>query len=76
MEQISRGRPSKNQKEGKFEQINIRLSVEEKKAFKDSSKISGVPLSTWIRERLRQAAIRDLESVGHPIAFFDKMNWG
>jgi hypothetical protein len=71
-----RGRPTKKLEERKLEHLDIRLELEEKQAFKDAAQISGAPLSVWVRERLRQAAIRELEAVGHPISFFKKMKWG
>ena len=71
----SRGRPNKKLEERKLEHLVIRLELEEKQAFKDAAKISGAPLSVWVRERLRQAAIKELEAVGHPISFFKKIDW-
>jgi hypothetical protein len=47
----------------------IRLEPEEKEAFQQAAEIAGIPLSSWIRERLRRAAIRELESAGRPIPF-------
>jgi uncharacterized protein (DUF1778 family) len=71
-----RGRPNKKIEERKLEHLIVRLEVEEKQAFKDAAKISGAPLSVWVRERLRQAAIKELDAVGHPISFFNRMDWG
>jgi hypothetical protein len=42
----------------------VRLSKAEKSAFRDSARISGLPVSAWARERLMRAAIKDLETVG------------
>jgi hypothetical protein len=53
----------------KPEVLQIRLSTQEKQAFQDSADLSGLPLSSWVRERLRLAAIRDLESAGRQIPF-------
>ncbi len=47
----------------------IRLEPEEKQAFQKAAEIAGIPLSSWMRERLRRAAIRELESAGRPIPF-------
>jgi len=71
-----RGRPNKKTKDKKLECLIFRLEHGEKQAFKDAANISGVPLSVWVRERLRQAAIKDLDAVGHPISFFKKIKWG
>ncbi len=64
------------QKEKKTVPLMIRVDSKEKKAFKDAAELSGAPLSVWVRERLRQAAIKELDSIGHPIAFFKKIDWG
>jgi hypothetical protein len=47
----------------------IRLSEGEKASFKDAADVAGISLSAWVRERLRHAAIRELESASKPIAF-------
>jgi hypothetical protein len=31
--------------------------------------LSGIPMAAWVRERLRKAAIRDLEEAGQKIPF-------
>jgi len=49
--------------------LNIRLSAEEKAGFQAAADLAGIPLSSWVRERLRLAAIRDLESAGQKIPF-------
>jgi uncharacterized protein (DUF1778 family) len=70
-----RGRPNKNAEDKKLETLIVRLETDEKQTFRDAAKISGVPLSVWARERLRQAAIKDLEAVGHPIEILKKIRW-
>jgi hypothetical protein len=47
----------------------VRVEPAEKQAFKDAAELAGIPLSAWVRERLRRAAIRDLESAGQKIPF-------
>jgi uncharacterized protein (DUF1778 family) len=54
----------------------IRLEPEEKQAFHQAAEIAGIPLSSWMRERLRRAAIRELESAGKPIAFIPPVPLG
>lgn len=49
--------------------IQIRVSDEEKQGFTSAAELAGIPLSAWIRERLRLAAIRDLESAGMKAPF-------
>lgn len=51
------------------EVIRFRLQPEERQAFQEAADLAGVPLSAWIRERLRRAARRELEESGRQIAF-------
>lgn len=53
----------------KSESIRIRLDQNEKKAFQQAADLSGLTLSTWIRERLRRVAIKELEEAAIPVAF-------
>ena len=49
--------------------LQIRISNDEKLGFSAAADLAGIPLSSWVRERLRLAAIRDLESAGQKIPF-------
>ena len=49
--------------------LQIRLDELEKQGFVAAAELAGIPLSSWVRERLRMAAIRDLESAGLKIPF-------
>jgi hypothetical protein len=49
--------------------LQIRLSEDEKLSFDMASELAGIPLSSWVRERLRLACIRDLESAGQKVPF-------
>jgi len=49
--------------------LEVRVQSLEKQAFSDAADLAGIPLSAWIRERLRLASIKELESMGRPIAF-------
>jgi uncharacterized protein (DUF1778 family) len=51
------------------DQLVIRLTPEEKEGFEQAANIAGVGLSAWARERLRTAAIQDLQRVGYKIPF-------
>lgn len=51
------------------ESFLIRLNEGEKHAFKSAADVAGISLSAWVRERLRHAAIRELEAASKPIAF-------
>lgn len=53
----------------KTESVLIRVSGEEKEAFGLSASLAGISLSSWIRERLRLAAIRELEAAGKRVPF-------
>jgi uncharacterized protein (DUF1778 family) len=58
--------PTENKK---TESLKLRLMPDEKMAFQNAADISGLPLSAWVRERLRKAATRDLETSGQEIPF-------
>lgn len=58
------GRPPKPVARRKQGFIKIRLEISEKEAFQKAADIGGIPLSAWIRERLRGASIRELEEIG------------
>jgi len=53
----------------KAELIHIRLSDTEKRGFREAAELAGIGLSTWIRERLRVAAINELEGAGRRVPF-------
>ncbi len=49
--------------------LQIRLTDQEKQGFQAAASLAGISMSSWVRERLRLAAIRDLESAGQKIPF-------
>lgn len=49
--------------------LQIRVSDDEKRGFSVAATLAGIPLSSWVRERLRLAAIRNLENAGQKIPF-------
>jgi len=55
---------SKRGSERKVETVLLRLQPSEKRAFQEAARASGLKFASWARERLRRAAIRDLEEVG------------
>jgi len=63
----TRGRPKTT--EPKDDYLDIRINNLEKKGFRDAAQLAGIPISTWVRERLRLAAIRELEGAGRRIPF-------
>jgi len=56
--------------------LQIRLTEAEKRGFAAAAELAGIPLSSWVRERLRLAAIRDLESAGQQIPFVKPIRIG
>jgi hypothetical protein len=53
----------------KTELVKMRLSAAEKATFQEAANLAGIPLSAWMRERLRRVAVRELEDASMPIAF-------
>ena len=51
------------------ELLQLRLRPDEKQAFQEAAPLAGISLSAWARERLRTAAIRQLERTGRPVPF-------
>lgn len=56
--------------------LQIRLTEAEKHGFQLAANLAGIPMSSWVRERLRLAAIRDLESAGQKIPFIEPVRLG
>ena len=53
----------------KTEVLQIRLTKAEKQGIAEAAELAGIPLSAWVRERLRRMAVRELEEASRPIAF-------
>jgi hypothetical protein len=53
----------------KTENLQIRITDQEKEGFELAATFAGISLSSWVRERLRLAAIRELESAGRRVPF-------
>jgi hypothetical protein len=64
---MKQGRPSSREPKAKL--VQLRLSVLEKQGFTEAAELAGIGVSTWMRERLRQAAIRELEGAGKRVPF-------
>jgi predicted DNA binding CopG/RHH family protein len=56
----------------KTDSIEIRVQAGEKTAFKNAAEIAGIPLSAWIRERLRRTSVKELEDASMPIDFLQR----
>ena len=59
----------------KAQVLQIRLTDTEKQGFAAAADLAGIPLSSWVRERLRLAAIRDLESAGLKVPFISPVRF-
>jgi hypothetical protein len=64
-----RGRPRKQNGAIRAELLEVRLQPAEKQAFKEAADLAGLPLSAWVRERLRLSARQELECLGRSIPF-------
>jgi uncharacterized protein (DUF1778 family) len=71
---IRRGRPAKGSQKIKSTRLDIRLTEVEKQGFNEAAELSGLELSAWIRERLRQVAKKELESHGREVIFLARTN--
>jgi hypothetical protein len=54
----------------------VRLGPDEKRAFVAAAYLAGIPLSIWVRERLRRVAVKELEQADRPIAFLRHLATG
>lgn len=66
------GRPRKGSADKKSASLLLRLSPGEREGFGEAADVAGVPLTVWIRERLRRVATRELERAGRPVAFLNR----
>jgi hypothetical protein len=69
-----RGRPRKHPDAVKVEYIEVRCEESEKTAFRAAAEAAGLPMSGWIRERLRRVARKELEDLGMPVAFLERLS--
>lgn len=60
----------------KTEAVELRVQPTEKQAFKEAAELAGISLSSWVRERLRLAAIRELENAGRVVPFIATISLG
>jgi hypothetical protein len=51
--------------------ILVRVNDAEKEGFRAAADLAGIPLSAWIRERLRKAAISELATANKQVAFLE-----
>ena len=60
----------------KTEVLQIRITGSEKEGFDLAAALAGISLSSWVRERLRLTAIRELESAGRRVPFVPEIPFG
>ncbi len=53
----------------KTDLMQLRLNPDEKKAFQEAADLAGIPLSAWVRERLRRTARIELVDAGLQVPF-------
>jgi uncharacterized protein (DUF1778 family) len=68
------GRPKKLPDAVKTEYIEIRCEESEKQTFRDAADAAGMPMSGWIRDRLRRSARKELEDLNKSVAFLDRLS--
>lgn len=51
--------------------MQVRMPKSEIESYKDAAKLSGVSVSSWVRDRLRKAARQELQSSGKRVAFIE-----
>lgn len=68
-----KGRPTKEPEHLRNDKLLVRLEQDEKEAFKDAADLAGISLSSWVRERLRRVAVRELQEAAQPIAFLKNL---
>ena len=66
--------PRKAPEAVKTEYIELRVEQGEKKSFRDAADAAGMPMSGWIRDRLRRAARKELEDLDIPVAFLERLS--
>ena len=57
----------------KSDLLQLRLKPSEKEAFQLAADLAGLPLSAWVRERLRATARRELVEAGKQVPFLQEM---
>ena len=67
-----RGRPKKPEGESKKQFLQVRLLDSERDGFAEAARLAGIPLSTWVRERLRVIARKELKDYGKTADFIDQ----
>jgi len=64
-----RGRPKKSSDLLQTDTLDVRVMPAEKEAFKAAAELAGMPVSMWVRDRLRTASRKELDAAGQTIPF-------
>lgn len=67
-------RATENSTVDRDELLKVRVSKKEKQGFAEAAKVAGIPLSAWARERLRRAAVMQLEEANMDVPFIDRLD--
>jgi hypothetical protein len=65
------GRPKKSSDQLQTEYLDVRLIASEKEAFKAAADLAGMPVSAWVRDRLRRNAKEELREAGQSVPFLN-----
>jgi uncharacterized protein (DUF1778 family) len=68
------GRPRKAARDRKTEYIELRVETSEKQTFQRAAEAAGLPLSGWMRDRLRRMSRKELEDMALPVAFLERLS--
>ena len=74
---MGKKRPAKQTKGStklKSESLLVRLAQAEKEAFTAAADLAGIALSAWVRERLRWAAVKELQAADRQVPFLGDMS--
>lgn len=58
----------------KDSQVMIKVSESEREGFRRAADIAGIGLSAWARQKLRAAAIKDLQELGEKVPFLEPIS--
>lgn len=64
-----RGRPKKSSDKIQTESLDVRCVTAEKEAFRAAADLAGMPISAWVRDRLRKASAKELQDANKLVAF-------
>jgi hypothetical protein len=63
-------------KRARAEVLQVRVNLPEKQTFLAASELAGMPISAWVRERLRAASRRELIEAGLQVPFIQQSSQG